>query len=263
MLTREMIESVAREFGAAEFGIGDLGLFEGEDPRRDPKMICPRAKSIVGFGIPVPRGLYRPMKDGSQFYTYTTVGVKAIDEEMFEMFLFRIASVIEDAGYDACLQRTVPNLRVQGDKSVNPETIGVYKLQYASPVEAGKPPPDVMIDFGKAAKACGLGTTGKSGHIVNRKYGPMMRYAFVITDAELETNAPYADDICSGCDACAKACDAGCIGTDGGLDTHKCWEYYGKARGYTLPRTQWGYQACLCGKKCDIACYEHLTGKKL
>ena len=179
------------------------------------------------------------------------------------MFLFRMASIIEDEGYDACLQRTVPNLRVKGDKSVNPETVGVYELQYASPVEAGKPPPDVIIDFGKAARACGIGAPGRLGRVINRTYGPMMRYAFIITDAPLVTNAPLLDDLCAGCDACIRACDGGCISPADGLDTHKCWEHYNKARGYTLPRTQWGYQACLCGKKCDIACYEHLTGKKL
>ena len=30
-----------------------------------------------------------------------------------------------------------------------------------------------------------------------------------------------------------------------------------------LPRTQWGYAPCICGKKCDVACYEKLTGKEL
>ena len=30
-----------------------------------------------------------------------------------------------------------------------------------------------------------------------------------------------------------------------------------------LPNTQWGYAPCLCGRKCDMACYKHLkeTGK--
>ena len=177
MLTRETIEAAAREMGATLFGVGDLALFEGEDPRRDPKMICPKAQCIVGFGIPVPKGLYKTMKEESQFYTYTTVGVKAIDEEYFEIFLFKMASIIEDEGYDACLQRTTPNLRVQGDKSANPETIGVYELQYASPVEPGKPPPDIMIDFGKAARACGIGMPGRYGKVITREYGPFMRYA--------------------------------------------------------------------------------------
>ena len=30
-----------------------------------------------------------------------------------------------------------------------------------------------------------------------------------------------------------------------------------------LPRTQWGYAPCLCGKKCDLACYRHLTGREI
>jgi hypothetical protein len=27
-----------------------------------------------------------------------------------------------------------------------------------------------------------------------------------------------------------------------------------------LPDTQWGYSACLCGRACDYACYNHLMG---
>lgn len=255
-MLKEEIEKAARELGAAEFGVGSLDVFVGEVPERDPKLICPAAKCIVGFGFPVPKGLYRAMKEGHQFYGYTTLGVKAVDEEYFEIFLFRMASIIENAGYDACLQRTVPNLRVKGDKSVNPETIGVYELKYASPVEAGKPAPDIMIDFGKAAQACGIGVKGKSGRVINRKYGPLMRYAFIITDAPLAVGAPYTDNLCEDCDACMKACD--CVG-----DTFKCHEKYANARGYSLPKTHWGYQACLCGKACDVACYEKLTGRNV
>ena len=25
-----------------------------------------------------------------------------------------------------------------------------------------------------------------------------------------------------------------------------------------LPRTQWGYSPCICGRACDVACYNHL-----
>jgi hypothetical protein len=28
-----------------------------------------------------------------------------------------------------------------------------------------------------------------------------------------------------------------------------------------LPRTQWGYAPCLCGKACELACYKHLKEK--
>ena len=301
MLTRQFIEAQARKLGAAKFGVGDLKLFENEDIRRDPKMLCPAAKCIIGFGIPVPRGLYRAMEDKAQYYTYTQLGVKALDEEYYEVFLFKMAALIEDEGYDACLQRTTPNLRVKGDKSTNPEVIDTYELQFASPVESGKPAPDIMIDFGKAAKACGIGCPGRDGKVVNREYGPLMRYAFIVTDAPLETNAPFEEDLCSGCTECVKACPAKCIDEEKGLDTWNCSVYYRGAhksnpfmsadflkdeperekilsgeKRFTaeearalyprltfLPRTQWGYAPCLCGKKCDVACYCHLTGKEI
>jgi len=301
MLTREMLEKAAREFGATKFGVGDLSLFEGEDPRRDPKLICPAAKCIVGFGIPVPKGMIRALADRKQFYTYTQLGVKALDEEYYEIFLFKMASLIEDEGYDACLQRSVPNLRVKGDKATNPEVVDTYELQYAEAVEAGKPAPDVIIDFGRAAKACGLGCAGRDGRVINREYGPFMRYAFIVTDAPLETNAPFAEDLCAGCEACAKACPAKCIDAAKGLDTWSCSVYYRGALASNpfmtddfladdperekvlagekrfdavsaramypklqfLPKTNWGYAPCICGRPCSLACYRHLTGKEI
>lgn len=300
MLTTEQIKQRAKELGAAVCGVGRLDLFEGEDPRRDPKMILPKAKCIIGFGFPVPRGLYRTMEKETQFYTYTTLGVKYIDEEFFEIFLFRIGNMIENEGYDACLQRTVPNLRVKGDKTTNPEVVDTYELQFASPVAPGKPAPDVIIDFGKAARACGIGMAGRDGKVINRKYGPFMRYSFIITDAPLETEEPFSGDLCEGCDACVRACPGHAISEKEGLDTWQCAVYYRGAHKSNpfmtdeflkgdpereailngdkrfdavsaraiypkldfLPKTQWGYAPCLCGKKCDVACYRHLTGKE-
>ena len=126
MLTAEQLKQRAFELGAVAFGVGDFSVFEGEIPGRDPKMILPRAKCIIGFGFPVPKGLYRTMEKGSQYYSYTTLGVKYIDEEYFEIFLFKMASMIEDAGYDACLQRSVPGMRIKGDQTTNPEVVDTY-----------------------------------------------------------------------------------------------------------------------------------------
>ena len=84
MLTREMIEAEARRLGATKFGVGDLTLFDGEDPRRDPKMICPKAKCIIGFGTPVPKGLYKAMAEGASrldlFFLVPTGRGRLIDD---------------------------------------------------------------------------------------------------------------------------------------------------------------------------------------
>lgn len=296
MLTSESIKEKAKQLGAAVCGIGKV--YEEKDPQRDPKSILPNAKCIIGFGFAVPKGLYKAMANGNQHYAYTTLGVKYIDEEMAEIFLLKIGGMIENHGYDACLQKAIPNLRIKGDKTTNPEVVDTYELIHAEPVAPGKPAPDVIIDFGKAAKACGIGEMGMSGKIVNKKYGPFMRYCFIITDAPLECDEELTESICDGCGACASACPGKAI-SDEGLNTWQCSVYYKGAhksnpfmteeflKGHPereailngekqfdaataqeiyphmnfLPNTQWGYSPCLCGRKCDIACYKHLVGE--
>ena len=296
MLTSDMIKARAKELGAAVCGIGRI--YDEPDAQRDPKSILPNAKCIIGFGFAVPKGLYKAMENGNQHYAYTTLGVKYIDEELAEIFLLKIGGMIENEGYDACLQKAIPNLRIKGDKTTNPEVVDTYELIHAVPVAPGKPEPDVIIDFGKAAKACGIGEMGRSGKIVNKKYGPFMRYCFIITDAPLECNEPLTEAVCDGCGACEAACPGGAI-SENGLDTWQCSVYYkgahksnpfmteeflqghpereailnGEKRFDAVsareiypamnfrPNTQWGYAPCLCGRKCDIACYKHLVGE--
>ncbi len=297
MLTAEFIKQKAKELGASICGIGKV--YDEPNLGRDPKMILPNAKCIIGFGFAVPKGIYKAMARDSQYYTYTSLGVKYLDEEMAEIFLLKMAGIIENEGYDACLQKAIPNLRIKGDKTTNPEVVDTYEL-IADPVAPGKPAPDVIIDFGKAAKACGLGEMGLSGKIINQKYGPFMRYCFIITDAPLACDEPLTDPVCDRCGKCVEACPGKAI-DENGLNTWQCSVYYKGAHKSNpfitedflkdhpereailngekrfdavsareiykelkfLPNTQWGYAPCLCKRSCDIACYEHLKGEKL
>ena len=290
------IKKKAKELGATVCKIGKI--YKEENPQRDPLNILPNAKSIIGFGFAVPKGLYKSMDINSQYYTYTSLGVKYIDEEMAEIFLLKIGGMIENEGYDACLQKAIPNLRIKGDKTTNPEVVDTYELIHAEAVEEGKPAPDVIIDFGKAAAACGLGEMGLNGKIINKEYGPFMRYCFIITDMPLECDDESTESICDKCGECIKACPGNAVSEDG-LDTWQCSVYYKGAhksnpfitdeflKGHPereailngqkrfdavsareiykhlnfLPNTQWGYSPCLCGRKCDIACYKHIKGE--
>ncbi len=57
------------------------------------------------------------------------------------------------------------------------------------------------------AVAAGLGILGKSGMVMNEKYGPRMRFTFVLTDAELTPTSVNTTNLCpEGCNACATAC---------------------------------------------------------
>ena len=68
MLNAELIKEKARALGASVCGIGKV--YEEENPGRDPKMILPNAKSIIGFGFAIPKGLFMAMDEGNQYYTY-------------------------------------------------------------------------------------------------------------------------------------------------------------------------------------------------
>ena len=295
MLTAEFIKQKAKEFGATICGVGNPELFRGDNPQRNPYSILPNAKSIIGFGIKVPRGLYSAMENKSQYYNYTNLGVKYIDESFAEIFLLKMGRLIEDEGYDACLQRFIPGFKIQGDKSMNPEVSKIYELEFASAVEEGKPVPDVIIDYNKAAVVCGLGSIGLHNKVIVPKYGTYMRFVFIITDMELEFDEPFNDELCDNCGECIKACPGNAI-DENGVDTWQCSVYYRGAhksnpfitddflKGHPerdailngekhfdkesaleiydkikiLPNTHFGYVPCLCGKKCETVCYKHL-----
>lgn len=291
----ETIKQKAKELGAAVCGIGDVELLRKEDPQRNPFSILPGAKSIIGFGIKVPKGLYHAMEDQTQYYNYVNLGVKYIDESFAEIFLLKMGALIENEGYDACLQRSIPGFRIQGDKSTNPEVSRIYELEFASPVAPDKPVPDVIIDYNKAAVVCGLGSIGMHGKVIAPRYGPYLRYVFIITDMPLAHDKPFERELCDRCGKCRDACPGAAI-TEQGVDSWQCSVYYRgthKSNPFMkedflkdcpdreailngekhfdresareiypelkfLPATHFGYVPCLCGKRCETVCYHHL-----
>lgn len=296
MITAENVRKRALELGADVVGIGDIARFDGTDPQRDPRMILPNAKCVIGCGFRVPRYLYQAMHDKAQYMNYTQLGVRCIDEELAEIFLLRMAAMIEDDGYDACVQRNVCNLRVKGDKGTNPEVMDTYELAHAEAIAPGKPAPDVIMDFNEAARICGLGRVGYSGHFISPKFGPYIRFVFIVTDAPLECDAEYTGTLCDKCGKCASACPGHAI-SEMGTDSWQCAVYYrgasrenpfmdgeflkgesfreevlsGKARFDSVSAREMyskerflntnptgGYAPCICGRACDYACYRHL-----
>ena len=56
----------------------------------------------------------------------------------------------------------------------------------------------------EAAQICGLGAPGLAGFILTPEFGPMQRFAFVLTDAELEPDPVCETSLCGA--ACQRAC---------------------------------------------------------
>lgn len=63
-----------------------------------------------------------------------------------------------------------------------------------------------------AATCAGLGWIGKSGLLVNQRYGARLSWATVLTDAPLEVcSTPYTEGKCGSCVKCVNACPASAI----------------------------------------------------
>lgn len=296
MLTSEMIKKKALEFGADITGIGDIVGFDGEISQRDPRNILPRAKCILGFVFRIPKANFEVQEYGGQYYSLANFGIKYTAEDQMIFFMHKMMHLIEDAGYEAVPQRDIPNLRIKDDFGVNPEVRKTTTMQYARPVRPDRPAPDVMIDFDRAARICGLGAKGCHGHLINKRFGPYQRMTFIVTNAPLECDKPLTDSLCDHCGACIESCPGHAVDPKTGLNEWQCAVYYRGAHRSNpfmteeylkgredreailngtkrfdresalevlnqtefLPGIQYKYVPCLCGRKCDIACYHHL-----
>jgi epoxyqueuosine reductase len=223
VITSETIKKAAWEYGADLVGIGDIRCYEGIALKHDPKIICPTAKSIIGLAIRIPRGTVKVLERGTQQYALTALATKNVSEELFVRLLLRMARLIENEGYEACLQRDYPNLRSQDDFGTNPEVERCVRLGEAIAVGPGKPAPEVILNFTRAAVVCGMGSPGYRGNLLTPEFGPFQRLVFIITNAPLEPDPVFEGNICDSCGACVQACPGKAI-----LDIPKRLEIAGR-----------------------------------
>lgn len=72
----------------------------------------------------------------------------------------------------------------------------------------------------------GLGWVGKNGNLIHKKSGSFFFIATLITDLELEYDAPVTADYCGTCTRCIDACPTKAIEPDKVVDGSKCISYY-------------------------------------
>jgi epoxyqueuosine reductase QueG len=61
------------------------------------------------------------------------------------------------------------------------------------------------------ARLAGFGNYGKNSLIISPRYGPWMRLNTVLTDAVLEYDEPFTEDLCKDCELCVSACPTGAL----------------------------------------------------
>ncbi|MFA6713951.1 MAG: hypothetical protein WC082_06645 [Victivallales bacterium] len=303
VLNSKIIKDFALENGADLVGIGSMERFAGVPPENDPRFIAPKAKSIIGLGFRVLRGSLRGVEEGTHFYQFPEVGIVHIDEVHAPIVLRKVSCLLEDCGFEGVVQRSIPDRRRGEDPGNNPEHAPVFKVNSAEPVAEGKPAPDVMMDFKQAAYICSMGEIGLGGFFLTKRFGPFQRFAFILTDAELEPDAICEEHLCDKCGKCIAACPGKAISKSGELDEWQCTAYRmgadvktnpflspetvesmpdgeevlnGKKRftredierykplwNEAYPQVRFGYNSSLCGAACQRACLVHLEERNI
>jgi len=287
---REQIIECAKHFDADVVGFAPADRFAADDPIF---RIFPETKTVIGLGFRVLRGIYRCVEEGTTYYQYTTMGVENLEETVMPMTLINVCNLIEEEGFEAIPQRR-NQLIMNQEGETNPEVdyTDIYRGVTA----------ENQLDFLNCAVQCGLGEKSMIGSLLNKDYGPFIRYCFILTDAELEATPLVTEKLCDGCGECIKACPGRAISEKGELDSWRCAVYYNGANGsknpfmppeafadfedrleiiagtaeidkekarqildhiYFYPPAKHFYRTSICGRACDRACYIHLEEKGL
>ena len=289
---KNQIIKLAKICDADVVGFAPASRFDKNDPLFK---IFPNAKTVIGLGFRVLRGIYRGVEEGTTYYQYTTMGVENLEETVMPMALIRVSNLIESEGYTAIPQKISP-LILNEKGTTNPEVDYVDVYHGVSQ--------ENQLNFLDCAVKCGLGEKSKIGSLLNEEYGPFIRYSFIITDMELEETPIFTPSLCDGCNECIKACPGHAISDDGKVDCWRCAVYYNGANGsknpfmppdafdifgqekkmdiingtaefdsegakeildniYFYPPAKHFYRSSICGRACDRACYIHLEKKGL
>ena len=285
---RDKIIEIAKQNGADVVGFAPVGRFKSDDAIFK---IMPETKTVIGIGFRILRGIYRGIEEGSTYYQYTTMAVENMEETVMPMAQLKVAMELESNGYIALPQRRHQQIMAEND-STNPEV--AYDAVYRGKTR------EIQMDFLDAAVKCGLGEKGFHGALLNDDFGPMIRYCFILTDAEFAESPMYEPHLCDKCGKCKNACPGNAISDSGSVDPWQCTVYYNGANGiknpfmppdafadfdnrleiiageaninkdtakkildhiYFYPPAQHAYQCSICGRACDMACYIHLEEK--
>ena len=92
---------------------------------------------------------------------------------------------------------------------------------------------DRLVDRAAAVRA-GIAWWGKSTMVLDPRHGPWLLLGSVVTDAQLEPDAPMRRD-CGMCDACIPACPTNAIVAPGVLDASRCLAHWLQTAG-VFPR---------------------------
>ena len=191
----EQLRAAATRAGADLVGFAPISRFDGAPPEYHPSTIFPQTRSVVAVAVRQPRGALKAAEEGTYWQAYNCDGYWFLNEVVAPWILRAVVMALEAEGYT-------------GVPVHNPFCSHVgRKVREDQP--AG---PDGMVSLRVIGVAAGLGELGHAKVLLTPQFGPRQRVFAVFTDAELEPTPLFKGEICDGCLACARECEADAIG---------------------------------------------------
>jgi len=179
-------------------GVADIHGVPSVSEDFSPQAVLHDAKSVICYGIPIPKGvLYADKHDLSLYWRYCTMVYKSLDIVSNKLCLFLEAKGHVSSPVYGCYPM----------KIVAREYWGVIPLVYWS-------------------EAAGLGRVTKCGLLAHPDYGMRLIVGGVITTAPLAPSGKIEKDVCPpDCFDCINACPVNAIDATGKVDHNKCMRY--------------------------------------
>ncbi len=193
----ERVRTAALASGADLVGFAPISRFDDAPAELHPHTIYPQTKTVVAIGIRQARGTLKAAEEGTYWQSYTCDSYYFLNEVLAPLALRGIVMELEKDGYTS----------VPVHNPFHPHT--GRKLRDDQP--AG---PDGMVSLRVIGVAAGLGELGHSKVLLTPQFGPRQRVFAVFTDADLEPTPLFTGQICDGCLACARECQASAIGDE-------------------------------------------------
>lgn len=206
---KEKIRELVLKTGFDLCGFSDIARFSDVMPGFSPLDVYKDCKSVIAVGVSLPFGLMR-VNPRLIYSHYNDSSIHKVD-----MLTFEIAKLLEEK----FLCNAVPM-----------PCDGPYEYW-----DDGKKEGRGLISTKYAAYCAGLGYIGKSGLLINDRFGSMVTVGTVLTDLEIEPDELSRDRCSKSCKRCMESCPSGAI-QDGNVNQTLCRAHaYGKnARGFSV-----------------------------
>jgi len=201
-MTEKSIEVKVKDFlndeGIPIMGVAAMRQLPSVPEPFSPQAILNGAKSIICYGVPIPKGVvYADSNDLALYWRYCNMLYRSLDIASIKLCL-----VLEERGHWAS-----PIYGCYPWKIVDREFWGLLPLVYW-------------------AEQAGLGKLTKCGLLANPNYGTRTLLGGVITTVGLEPTEKLSDELCpADCFYCIEACPAGAIEKKGKVDHNSCIRY--------------------------------------